>query len=200
MADASRPVTTTQDEVTQPPAFYMGVVFELNGREVSLEPLTPINYIDKTGLECRLDEPVELGEIGENLATILETVGADSSTIFKVKDPEPPDGEDKFERNAQGKLIVKDSIKDIPVVGEIVETLLEADVTIEQFYVKIPPKGATTPVRYTIGMSAVWDVAAGEGRLFGEVYLKGLYLKVSNEDVLLLAAENQSTATTPESN
>lgn len=175
MPEDNQLAANSQGQVTQAPAFYMGVVFELNGKEVSLEPLTPINYISKTGLECRLDEPVELGEIGENLATVLETVGADSSEIFEEKD---------------GQLVVKDSIKDIPVVGEIVETLLEADVTIEQFYVKIPPKGAGTPVRYTVGMSAVWDVGAGEGKLFGEVYLKGLYLKVSNEDVLLLAASN----------
>ncbi|HEY9618870.1 MAG TPA: hypothetical protein V6C78_00795 [Crinalium sp.] len=174
------PRTTT----TSTTDFYFGVVFELSGKQIKLEPLTPINRIKQTGLECEIDEPVNLGEIGENLKDLLDTLGADPDTIF-----------------VEGTTQIKPEIKDLPVVGEIVETLLEANITIEQFHLKIPPKPAlaptptptppptptptpataSTPTRYTVGMSAVWDVEAGKGRLFGNVFLRGLYLKVSNE-------------------
>lgn len=170
--DKNNAVAVTTNE---PPAVYFGVVFELNGKEVALEPLTAINRIKQNGLECRLPDPVHLGEIGDNLVSLLDTLGADPKIIF--------DDENN----------VKPEIKELPIIGEIVETVLEADVTIEQFYLRIPPTAAVNaPTRYTVGLSAVWDVEAGKGKLFGNLYLKGLYLKVSNEDVLLQAAEGSA--------
>ena len=155
--------------MTTSPSFFFGVVFDLNNQEIALEPLTDINKAKTNGIECALDKPIHLGEVGDNLRGILDTLGADSSTVFTANNEIQPD------------------IKGLPVIGTIVDTLLQADVTVEQFYLKIPPSGSTAPTRYTVGMSAVWDVAAGEGKLLGPddggLYLKGLYLKVSNEDV-----------------
>lgn len=157
------------------PSFYFGVVFDLNNQEIALEPLTDINNARTNGIECDLNQPVHLGEVGDNLKGILDALGADSSTVV-IDDPNNP-----------GSSKINPDLADIPVVGTIVETLLDADVTVEKFYLKIPPSGSTAPTRYTVGMSAVWDIAAGEGKLLGPddggLYLKGLYLKVSNEDV-----------------
>ncbi|MEM9215990.1 MAG: hypothetical protein AAGD25_16795 [Cyanobacteria bacterium P01_F01_bin.150] len=171
--------------MTASPSFYFGVVFDLNNEEIALEPLTDINNAKTNGIECDLEKPVYLGEVGDNLKGILDALGADSSTVV-IDDPANP-----------GSSTINPDLEEIPVVGTIVKTLLDADVTVEKFYLKIPPSGSSAPTRYTVGMSAVWDVEAGEGKLLGPddggLYLKGLYLKVSNEDV---TADSSSTTTT----
>jgi hypothetical protein len=143
----------------------MGVTFELEGKEISLEPKTEISDIKTKGLECELPQPVELGEIGNRIGQFLDIFdesGEASKAIFE--------GED-----------VKAEIKAIPVIGEVITGILDANITINEFYIKIPPQKKTPdPTLYSVGISAVWDVKSGEGKLFGGLSLKGVYLKVSN--------------------
>lgn len=164
-----------------PPDIYLGVVFELNGTEIGLEPTTPINKVAQYGLECQLPGPVPLGEIGENLKTVLEELGADPSIIFD-------------ETTGQ----VKKELADLPFIGNLIALIFDADITVEEFYLKIPPsppvpnpppsnaspavKPPTEPNLYSVGLSAVWDTEGGEGKIIGNLSLKGLYVKVSNLD------------------
>lgn len=162
------------------PDVYFGVAFQLNNREIALEPLTAINKIRENGLECRLNEPVEFGEIGENLRSLLVDLGVSENSLSSIF------VDDGVDENNQPTYKINPDLEDLPVIGKVVTILLDADVTLEQFYLRIPPAAArNAPIRYTVGMSAMWDVASGEGKLFGNLYLKGLYLKVSNEDLII---------------
>ncbi|MDX2215867.1 MAG: hypothetical protein SFY66_21565 [Oculatellaceae cyanobacterium bins.114] len=180
------PPATTPKATAITPDIYLGVVFELKTSEltkteIGLQPTTPINKIAEYGLECELPGPVPLGELGQNIKLILEELGADPSVLF----------------DNEGN--VKAELKELPVIGPVIALILDADITIEEFYLKIPPKptSAITPspspnpspspgsaappdTLYSVGISAAWDTDAGEGKLFGNLSLKGLYVKVSN--------------------
>ncbi|MEL7359650.1 MAG: hypothetical protein AAFN40_24350 [Cyanobacteria bacterium J06560_6] len=178
---------------------FFGMVLELGGKEISLEPETAITEIKTKGIEVGLPQGqvVQIGGVGENLKSVLDSLGVDSTTFLEIKDV-----------NGVKTAEIKD-LPDIQVLQNVVNLLFNAQLAVEQFHVKVPPTHrippaapgtqptpgapAPTPVpippaergetAYTIGLSAVWQGDAGV--LFGDpqtgLKLKGLFFKASNE-------------------
>nr|VFK36477.1 MAG: hypothetical protein BECKSD772F_GA0070984_100215 [Candidatus Kentron sp. SD]VFK39132.1 MAG: hypothetical protein BECKSD772E_GA0070983_100215 [Candidatus Kentron sp. SD]VFK77800.1 MAG: hypothetical protein BECKSD772D_GA0070982_100214 [Candidatus Kentron sp. SD] len=175
----------TQTAITA--KYYAGVAFDIAGKEIALNPSTAINEIKYEGLECALTGGrVDLGEVSQIFDNVLHGLG--------VK-------EDDF---SWKKL--KSTTKGIPIIESAADLLGDANLCIEEFYLKLPathkrnvknPNDATqdmelskttapkkAPTQYTVGLSMIWDTqgtdADGkrEGHLFGNIYLKGLYFKV----------------------
>ena len=156
--------------------YYCGVSFELGGKEISLNPSTAINEIKTKGLECSLPDRVPLGRVSDIFDSVTSTLGAADYTW----------------------QYMKDQIKDIPVLSGGVELLGDANLAVEQFHLKMAPTftqpptpdGGTQPALvkidkpadnlYTVGMSMLWT--GDTGTLFGDLKLKGLFFKVSNEE------------------
>jgi hypothetical protein len=154
---------------TKPPTtdVYMGVVFELNGEDIALEPKNAINELKTKGLECGLPpgKRVELGTVGAGLRGIFEDLGATPPEFLKA------DG-----------TIDETQIPDIDFLKRTVTLLTQADLAVEQFHVKIPGTlSKDTNNYYTIGMSATWSADAGTLSDTIKLKLKGIYFKVSNE-------------------
>jgi hypothetical protein len=167
---------------------YFGMVLELGGKEISLEPQTAITEIRTKGIDVALppNQTVRIGGVGENLVNVLNSLGVDSS-FLEIR-----------EENGVKRAEIKD-LPDIDALKNVVNLLFDAQLTVEQFHVKVPPTHrpaiapATEPTpipaaergdtAYTIGLSAVWIGDAGT--LFGDpqngLKLKGLYFKASNE-------------------
>lgn len=149
---------------------YLGMVFELQGeggkkKEIVLEPLTAINKIETEGIECTLPERVPLGKVGDNVASLLDSIGSN-----------------------MGKTDIDKKVESagIPAITTAYNKLMTAELNVEEFHVKIPPKvekdkGERT--QFTIGVSATWTPTADEqsADLPGTLTLRGIYLTVSNE-------------------
>ncbi|MEA5464474.1 hypothetical protein [Leptothoe sp. PORK10 BA2] len=174
---------------------YFGMVLELGGKEISLEPQTAITEIRTKGIEVALppDQTVEIGGVGENLKSILDSLNVESDSFLEIRT-----------ETRNGQVVKIAEIKDLPdieVLKNIVNLLFNAQLAIQQFHVKVPPThrvGATPAdplvlipatergdTRYTIGLSATWIGDAGV--LFGDpqtgLKLKGLFFKASNEGI-----------------
>ncbi|MEO1390391.1 MAG: hypothetical protein AAFV85_23925 [Cyanobacteria bacterium J06634_6] len=170
---------------------FFGMVLELGGKEISLEPQTAITEIKTKGIEVALpaNQVVEIGSVGANLKSVLDSLGVESDSFLEIKDV-----------NGTPVAEIKD-LPDIEVLKNIVNLLFNAQLSVEQFHVKVPPthritggtaaapttalipKTERAETAYTIGLSAVWIGDAGV--LFGDpqtgLKLKGLFFKASNE-------------------
>lgn len=167
---------------------YLGIVLELGGKEISLEPQTAITEVKTKGIEVGLpnNQVVNIGGVGENLKSILDSLDVESDFL-------------EITEVTQNGVVTKTAkVKDLPDIEALQNTvnlLFNAQLAVEQFHVKVPPTHrepvapATEPTpipaaergetKYTIGMSAVW--LGDSGTLFGSLKLKGLYFKASNE-------------------
>lgn len=149
---------------------YLGMVFELQGeggekKEIVLEPLTAINKIQKEGIECTLPERVPLGTVGQNLDSLLTSIGSNMS------------------ESAMKETVEKAGI---PAITRAYGKLMKAELNVEQFHVKIPPtveKEKREKTQFTIGVSATWtpDPEEQSEDLPGTLTLRGIYFTVSNE-------------------
>jgi hypothetical protein len=156
--------------------YYFGVSFEIAGKEVKLDPSTAVSDIKFKGLECSLPSRVPLGQVDQIFDQVTDALGVDY----------------KF-----GKMT--DQLKDVPVLSNVVTLLGQADMAIEQFHLKKAPThtlpdstkpesdtNQAVPIAddkkadddLTVAMSMTWDTASGEGTLFGNIKLKGIYFKV----------------------
>jgi hypothetical protein len=178
---ATTPATTTTTAATKA---FLGVVFDFDGKEIALEPTTAITELRTKGLECGLKpgERIDFGPVGGRLYGLFEALDMDTATL------------DSFLDKDTGKL-KEGVLPDIEVLNNIINLLLTAQLAIEQFHLKIPPTHrAPNPPRvltpadkitpplqtlYTVGLSATWG--ADGGKLIGNLKLKGVYFKVSNE-------------------
>ncbi|MDJ0589440.1 MAG: hypothetical protein QNJ72_05490 [Pleurocapsa sp. MO_226.B13] len=168
MVNTANLATTNQTKV------YFGLVFDVDGKEVSLEPTTAINEIKENGIECGLPDntKVSLGRAGDRINGILKTFGTDST--IPTTDEE-----------------INETLPEIDALKTAYKKVVDAVLTIEDFHVKIPGSKAkainpNSSTLYTIGLSATWpeipDTAADAGDTgVGSLALKGIYLTVSNE-------------------
>lgn len=176
---------------------FFGMVLELGGKEISLEPQTAITEIRTKGIEVALptNQVVNIGGVGENLKSILDSLGVESDSFLEIR-TETQNGEDVNVAEIK-------NLPDIEALQNIVNLLFNAQLAVEQFHVRVPPThrivagdAAGAPpteveiptaergdTAYTIGLSAVWTGDAGV--LFGNpqtgLKLKGLFFKASNE-------------------
>lgn len=158
--------------------YYCGVTFELGGKEISLNPSTAINEIKTKGIECSLPERVDFGRVKDVFDNITKTLGAETYTWEHISD----------------------EIKDVPILSSVTDLLGEANLAVEQFHLKTAPTYVQPPTepghekpplrliptedrlptRYTVALSMNWQ--GDSGTLFGDLKLKGIVFKVSNEE------------------
>jgi hypothetical protein len=174
---------------------YFGIVLELNGEVISLSPKTAITEIKTEGIDVGLlpDQTIEFGKVGENLKSILDSLGVSTDFLIEGGTPENP-------------TLTVEGIEDIEALNRVVQLLFNAELAVEEFHVRVPPsytldsdgttlvpipKTVTGPTGaqitnpkleklYTLGLSATWTGNGGE--LVSGLNLKGVYFKVSNEN------------------
>jgi hypothetical protein len=158
---------------------YFGVVFELFGEVIALEPKNAISEIKTKGIECGLKpgQKIRIGTVGTRLKQILTGVGLEESQTTFIK--------------ADGNF--DDSqLPDIGPLKNAIGLLTQANLTIEDFHIRIPPSAApaaganATPAPkqgtgYTVGLSAVWTEDSGKLIDGLDIKLRGVFFKVSNE-------------------
>ncbi len=146
---------------------YFGVVLEINGKEIALEPKTAINKIKELGLEAQLPPGTEvhLGSIANGLEGFVQ--GIDPNFKLPPKEDLP-----------------------LPALQKAYETLRSAELTINELYLKIPPKPATgdaPPTTYRLGVYIGWPASVS---LIGEsLKLKGFSLKIASTESGTLITE-----------
>ena len=143
----------------------LGVTFDLNGKTISLQPKEAIDKIKEDGIELTLPERMELGTAGSGIDSILTKLG---STYRTVK---PTLLESKY-------TYIVDKLPDL--LATVYDKVVTAQLNVEKFHAKIPgSKTKETEIKYTIGLSATWDIKGDETGLT----LTGIYFEVSNEEV-----------------
>lgn len=149
----------------------LGVAFDLNGQAIALQPKEAIDEIAAKGIDLTLPQKVELGEAGQGIDSILESLGVDN---YRVKAPE-----DKQPLNV---TYINETISGLGIeaLNKAYEQVITAKLSVEKFHVKIPGSSATDKAtKYTIGLSATWE-KDDKLKLSG-LTLTGIYFEVSNE-------------------
>lgn len=116
---------------------YLGIVLELAGKEISLEPKTAITEIKTKGMEVGLPpgQRIDLKTVQENLLTVLNAVDVDSRSFL----------------DQQTGALLEEALPDIDALKNAVNLMLGARLGVEQFHVRVPPSytlypsGATVP-------------------------------------------------------
>jgi hypothetical protein len=129
---------------------YFGIVLDVNGKEIALEPKTAINKIKEQGIEAELPAGTEvhLGSVGGGLQGFVRTI---DPTFNLPKQEDLP----------------------LPILQQAYGTLTTAEITINDLYLKIPPgNGAKS---YRLGLYVGWPEPKD---LVGSLKLKGFSLKI----------------------
>lgn len=180
-------------------AVYVGMQVDLNGRELTLAPKTPINQIGKRGLELELPDNVFLGKVGQTADGLINSFIPDNPNKDKFKIDEIKTG--------------------IDAVDTIIEKIKAAELSLSKFHVKIPPKYKTdqdgkyidgskkvidfskpnansklvtidnddqAPTEYTVALAATWSDPATNSSAANmggfDMTLKGLVVMFTNEN------------------
>ena len=169
--------TEILSEPISPPAtsqthLKLGVTFDLNGKTISLQPKEAIDKIKEDGIELTLPERMELGTAGSGIDSILTKLG---STYRTVKPALPESGKEY--------IYIVDKLPKL--LTTVYDKVVTAQLNVEKFHAKIPgSKTKETEIKYTIGLSATWDIKGDETGLT----LTGIYFEVSNEEVPAVSA------------
>jgi hypothetical protein len=168
-------------------AIYVGMQAELNGREITLAPKTPINQVDIYGLELELPDTVFLGKLGDTADNLIENFTPEGSNAPKMSDL---------------------ANTGIGAIDNIIKKVSDAELSLSKFHVNIPsqyekdenndlkkdkegkpvklqqndPKGKT---EYTVGLAATWSntKSTSKEKMGGfDMTIKGLFVMFSNED------------------
>ena len=138
-----------------------GIILEINGEDVAIEPAKAVTDAKKNGVEFSLPRRVEIGTAAELRAFLTtltdDTVSLPSGDSF----PSPLD-------SAYNKLI-------------------SLNLAVEKLDLKIPPSqnadGSTItpskPTTFTLGLSATWSNNDKVDLITGRLAIKGLYVKVA---------------------
>jgi hypothetical protein len=166
-AAVSKPVASVA-----PTKFYCGVSFEMAGKEVKLDPSTAISEVKTQGLECTLPSRLALGIVSGIFDDVTKALDVEYTW-------------DDLKGNLEG----------VPVLEGAVTLLGNANLALEQFHIKLPPthtpaiteggelvpilKEKQAPKYFTVAMSMIWE--GDSGAIFGNLKLKGVFFKISNE-------------------
>lgn len=165
-------------------AVKLGVAFDLNGKAVVLQPKEAISAIQKKGIELTLPERLDLGSAGSAVDSILAKLGSS----YRAVKPSAP---------LSSVTYIKDKIPDFSALTTAYNKVTDAQLHVDKFHAKIPGSetkkaDGTTPeteIKYTIGLSATWELKGDETGLT----LTGIYFEVSNEPTAI-AAETTAAA------
>jgi hypothetical protein len=130
-----------------------GITLLVSGKDV---PLKLDSQVD--GAEFDLVHPVELGTPAKLAVFVTETFGVDDAE----KD-------------------IDDAIRTLPdVLQGMVDRLMNLEVTVEEFHVKVPATGSLDSTSYTVGLSGTWP--DDPITLIPKVLeVKGIYLLIEND-------------------
>lgn len=142
---------------------FLGVGIQLGDETFFLEPKKAISDIKKYGLEVGLPEGkiIPLGSVQSGVNGILDTISPGT------------------------RLPTKEQVPTMLQSGW--DALLSAEIAVTDFHVKVPGSETKIPgtaikqetTQFTVGLSATWQ--GDKGTLFGNVKLRGIFVKVSNE-------------------
>ena len=153
----------------------LGVTFDLNGKPISLQPKEAIDEIAVNGINLSLPEPMELGEAGTGIDSILRKLGSDMKVSMPAAD------------NNKDKKYIYNNLPEFKLLQDAYAKVVGAELNVEKFDAKIPGsstrkadgKTTETEIKYTIGLSATWHLTGDETGLT----LTGIYFEVSNEEI-----------------
>ena len=131
---------------------YLGVVLEINGKEIALEPKTAINKIKEQGIEAELPAGTEvrLGSIAGGLEAFVKKIDTSFKLPAKADVPGPLQG--------------------------MYDALTTVELTVNDLYLKVPPQvPAGGKSSYRLGIYVGWPTPQ---TLIGDLSLKGFSVKV----------------------
>jgi hypothetical protein len=138
-----------------------GIILEINGEDVPIEPAKAITDAKRNGVEYSLPRRVEVGTAAE-LGAFLETL-ADGV-------PPLPSGD-----NFPSPL------------NTVYQKMISLNLAVEELNLKVPPSvqadGVTAinpplPTTFTLGLSATWRDNEKVELITGKLAIKGLYVKL----------------------
>lgn len=148
----------------------LGVAFDLNGTPVTLEPKEAIDDIKQKGIELELPKRLELGKVGDGVDSILKQLGSN----YRLNQETPSEAGVQI-------ISIKEKLPDFSPLQNAYGKVETATLSVEKFHAKIPgqtdTKNGQTETKYTIGLSATWQLDGPETGLT----LTGIYFEVSNE-------------------
>ena len=152
----------------------LGVTFDLNGKPISLQPKEAIDEIAVNGINLSLPEPMELGEAGTGIDSILRKLGSDMKVSMPAAD------------NNKDKKYIYNNLPEFKLLQDAYAKVVGAELNVEKFDAKIPGsstrkadgKTTETEIKYTIGLSATWPPEGKPG-----LTLTGIYFEVSNKEI-----------------
>lgn len=168
-------------------AVKLGVTFDLNGKPISLQPKEAISEIQRKGIELTLPERREIGKAGSGVDSILQKLGSSYRAAL------PPDSIP----SGDAVVYIYNKLPDFDLLKQAYAKVVTAQLNVERFHAKIPgsetkkPDGTPeTEIKYTIGLSATWELTGEETGLT----LTGIYFEVSNEPDAIAAETAAETA------
>jgi hypothetical protein len=155
---------------------YLGVVLQVNDKEIALVPKTPINKISTMGLEAELPPGTEvhLGSIGGGVESVVQSFQKPGETLWKLPNPD-----------TLPLQILKDGFN----------TLITAEITLNELSIKIPPKPTTgsaadkaddktlASTEYAIGLYVSWPAPK---KLIGNLSLVGFSVRFTSDSLISL--------------
>lgn len=169
---------------------YVGMQVDLNGRDLTLIPKTPINKVKEEGLELALPDTIFLGKVGDTVQGLVESFTPAGSTPIKIDD----------------------LTTGIPAVDGIVNKVKAAELSLSKFHLKMPSQykrdeknklvlennkpqlvtqeekdknPAMYATEYTVGLAATWsDAKPADAESMGgfNMTMKGLFIMLTNEE------------------
>lgn len=138
----------------------VGIVLEINGEDVAIEPAKALTDAKKNGVEFSLPRRVEVGTAAD-LHAFLNTLTDDAVSLPSGDDfPSPLDSAYK--------------------------KVMSLNLAVEELNLKVPPSlnadgTAITPAKpttFTLGLSATWSDNDKVELIQGKLAIKGLYVKL----------------------
>jgi hypothetical protein len=156
---------------------YLGVVLQVNDKEIALVPKTPINKIKDLGIEAELPPGTEvhLGSIGGGVQGVVRSFQKPTEELWTLPSPD-----------TLPLQILKDGFN----------TLITAEITLNELSIKIPPKPTTgaeadkadkktlESTEYAIGLYVSWPTPKP---LIGNLSLVGFSVRFTSDSLTSLA-------------
>lgn len=148
-----------------------GVILEINGQDVAIEPAKVVTEAKTSGVEFTLPHRIEVESVGD-LTTFVGTLTSDTPKLPQASDfPSPLD--QAYAKLQALNLAVEELTLKIPPshISHIKDGKKEGEL------VPIPPADQE-PTTFTIGLSATWSNNDKVDLITGKLAIKGIYVKV----------------------
>lgn len=138
-----------------------GIILEINGKDVAIEPSKAITDFKKNGVTYNLNDRVEIGTAND-LKAFLDTLAPDVPDLPKANDYPTP-------------------------LDTVFNKLTKLHLAVEKLELKVPPslKADNSPITpaqpttFTLKLSATWADNDKVSLIEGKLAIKGLYVTVA---------------------